>query len=278
MNQFDSKLAFSYTKISMEEIARTATTLLAVAASKRAFPTRSRGLPSAPCDASHGPPSEVYPHGGFTPDVTLRSLQAAGEGMIPHLPGYEERDRTVSFKDSLAEHTDSDSIVYPNTPPKVIEQPTRARAFQLPFKLSASCMSAREAVEKKYSNPNRIKKNKKEDEMFILNALETDNELKVACSVAALIMFFHYNDFKGKTSRGDAFEDCDKYRPAPLSDMWQNILLKRPAEKLSIAMHTILTHQEVCPSTLGGVPPFRKNTSLTGTLMDNFNQGHWACR
>jgi hypothetical protein len=60
--------------------------------------------------------------------------------------------------------------------------------------------------------------------------------------------------------------------------MWQHILLKQPVGKLSIALHTILTHQEVRPSSLGGVPCFRQNTFLTGTLIDKFRQGHWACR
>jgi hypothetical protein len=49
-------------------------------------------------------------------------------------------------------------------------------------------------------------------------------------------------------------------------------------EKLSIAQHVILAHQEVRPSALGGVPPFRQNMFLTCTLMDKFLQGHWACR
>jgi hypothetical protein len=114
--------------------------------------------------------------------------------------------------------------------------------------------------------------------LFIPNALETDNRFKVACSVAALLLFFHDKDFKGKTARGKVFEECNKYRPAPLSDMWLNILLKQPAEKLSIALHMILTHQEVRHSALGGVPPSRQNTLLTCTLMDKFRQGHWACR
>jgi hypothetical protein len=60
--------------------------------------------------------------------------------------------------------------------------------------------------------------------------------------------------------------------------MWLNILLKQPAEKLSIIVTTILTHQEVRPSDLGVVPPFQKNTFLAGTLMDKFRQVHWTCR
>jgi hypothetical protein len=103
-----------------------------------------------------------------------------------------------------------------------------------------------------------------------------DNRFKVDCSVTALLLFFHDKDFKGKTTRSKAFEEFDKYRPAPFSDMWLNILLKQPAEKLIIALHTIRTHQEVRPSALGGVPPFRQNTFLTGTRMDKFCHGHWA--
>jgi hypothetical protein len=38
----------------------------------------------------------------------------------------------------------------------------------------------------------------------------------VAYSVAALLVFFDEKYFKGKTSRGDMFEDCEKYRPAAL--------------------------------------------------------------
>jgi hypothetical protein len=169
----------------------------------------------APHKATHGSPSAVYPHGGFTPDATLGSLPATGKGIIPHLPGYEERDQTASFKDSLADHSDSEIINSPNTPPKVMEQPTRARAFQSPFKLSALPTSAREEIYKKNSNSSSIKKKKKKDELFIPNAQEKDNKFKVAYSVAALLMFFHDEDFKGKTSRGNAFEDCDNYCPPP---------------------------------------------------------------
>jgi hypothetical protein len=91
--------------------------------------------------------------------------------------------------------------------------------------------------------------------------------------VAAVFLFFIDNDFKGKTTRGEAFKECNNYHPAPLSDMWHNILLKQPAGKLSIALYTILTHQEVRPSAWDGVTPFRQNTFLTGTLMDKFRQG-----
>jgi hypothetical protein len=179
------------------------------------------------------------------------------------------------------DHLDSDSTESPdspNAPHYKVDQPTRAQAFQSPFKLRTSRNSAREANDKKDTNSNSINKKKKEDELFIPNALETKNKFKVACSVAALLMFFHDKYFKGKTTRGDVFEDCDKYRPGPLSYMWQNILLKQPAEKLSIDLHTILTHQEVRSSSLDGIPPFRQNTFLAGALIDKFRQGHWACR
>jgi hypothetical protein len=72
------------------------------------------------------------------------------------------------------------------------------------------------------------KKKKKEDELFIPNALETENRFRVACSVESLILFFNNKDLKGKTARGDAFQERDKYRPAPLSERWLNILLKQP--------------------------------------------------
>jgi hypothetical protein len=42
--------------------------------------------------------------------------------------------------------------------------------------------------------------------MFIPNALETYTKLKVACSVASLLMFFHFKDIKGITSMGDALK------------------------------------------------------------------------
>jgi hypothetical protein len=90
--------------------------------------------------------------------------------------------------------------------------------------------------------------------LFIQNTLKMDNRFKVACSVDALFLFFHDKDFKGETARGEAFGECDKYRLAPLSDMWFNILLKQPAERLSIALQKILAHQEVKPSALGRVP------------------------
>jgi hypothetical protein len=199
LNQFDSKLAFGDTKSKMEERAQRATTLLAISAAKRASPTCSRGRPSAPRHATHGSPSAIYLNGGFTSDATLGSLPAAGEGIIPHFPSYEERDRTVSCKENLAEHSYSNSIDSPNTPPTVMEQPTRDRAFQSPSKLSASCTSAREAVDKKDRNPNSIKKKNKEDEL-IPNALKMDNKFKVACSVASLLIFFHDKDFKGAHS------------------------------------------------------------------------------
>jgi hypothetical protein len=126
----------------------------------------------------------------------------------------------------------------------------------LPFKLCASRTSAQEAHDKKNNSNNIIKKKKKDVELLIPNALETDNHFKVACKMAALLILFCDKDFKGKTAQGEAFEECDKYRPAPLSDMWLNIMLKQPAENLSIYLHTLLTHQEVRPSSLGSVPPF----------------------
>jgi hypothetical protein len=53
---------------------------------------------------------------------------------------------------------------------------------------------------------------------------------------------------------------------------------EKPEKTSSITLTTILTNQEVRPSTLGGVPPFRQNSLLVGTRMDKFRQGHWASR
>jgi hypothetical protein len=171
----------------------------------------------------------MYPPAGFVPETTLASLPPVGKGIIPSLSNNKGPERSISFKDSLADLSDGNSIDSPNIPPEShykTQPPKRALAFQLPFKLCASRTSAREAHDKKDNAINSSKKKKKEDELFILNALETDNRFKVACSVAALLLFFHDKDFKGGTTRGEVFEKCDKYRPAPLSDMWLNILLK----------------------------------------------------
>jgi hypothetical protein len=112
-------------------------------------------------------------------------------------------------------------------------------AFQLPFKLSTSCLSAKDAIIKKDGGDGNKKKGK-EDELFIPNATKMDNHFRVACSVAALLLFFHDRDFRINIIRGDTFLDSD----ASLSEIWLNILLKKPAAKLSITLMTILTHQE----------------------------------
>jgi hypothetical protein len=44
--------------------------------------------------------------------------------------------------------------------------------------------------------------------------------------VVALLLFFHDPDFRRKTAKCCGFSDNDKYRPALLSDIWINILLK----------------------------------------------------
>jgi hypothetical protein len=93
------------------------------------------------------------------------------------------------------------------------------------------------------------------------------------CSFSSMI-----RTSKGQQPQGGTLEQCDEYHPVSLSYMWLNILLKQPTEKLSIAFTTILAHQEVWPSALGGVPPFQQNAFLTGNLMDKFHHGHWACR
>jgi hypothetical protein len=113
-------------------------------------------------------------------------------------------------------------------------------------------------------------KKRKEDELFIPNDPETDNHFKVSCSMVALLLFFHDPDFRGKTA---TFMDSDKYQPTPLSGMCINILLKQPAAKLSIALTTILNHQETRPLDLGGIPHFRQNTFLSGELMETYGRG-----
>jgi hypothetical protein len=114
-------------------------------------------------------------------------------------------------------------------------------------------MSTKEASDKKDESGGN-KNKKKQDELFIPDALERESRFRVACSVAAQLLFFHNKDFKGKTARGDAFQDSAKYRTAPQSDRWLAILLKQPTEKLSIALMTIVAHQEVRPSALGRIP------------------------
>jgi hypothetical protein len=67
----------------------------------------------------------------------------------------------MSFHDKLAGHTDSDGINSPLNPPASCydeQQPARARAFQSPFKLLASRMSTREAIEKKVESDGIKKK------------------------------------------------------------------------------------------------------------------------
>jgi hypothetical protein len=73
--------------------------------------------------------------------------------------------------------------------------PKHTWAFQLPFKLCASRTSTREARDNKDNNINEGKKQRKEDDIFMPNALEIDNHL--ACPVAALFLFFQDKDFKG---------------------------------------------------------------------------------
>jgi hypothetical protein len=281
LNKFDSQLDFGDTKSSMEERSRRETTLMAIAAAHRAPLSRSREGHEAQHEATPSALSDMYPPAGFVLETMLVPLPPSNEGIIPSLPNNKGPERSVSFKGSLSDLSDSDIVDSPKIPPEShyeIHPPKCARAFQSPFKLCASRTSAREAHDKKDNTINSSKKKKRDDELFIPNALETDNHFKVACLVATLLLLFHDKDFKGKKTRGKASEECNKYRPAPLSDMWLNILLKQAAEKLIIDLHTILTQQEVRPSAMGGVPSFLQSTFITGTLMDKFHQGHWACR
>jgi hypothetical protein len=128
--------------------------------------------------------------------------------------------------------------------------------FQSPFKISAPCLSAKDTSGKKDGGDGNNNK-KRKDDLFTPNALEMDNYFRVGCSVAALLLFFYDREFHGQTARGDTFLDSDNCRPAPLSDMWLNILLKQRSANLSITLTTILIYQEARMSALGGIPPFR---------------------
>jgi hypothetical protein len=118
---------------------------------------------------------------------------------------------------------------------------------------------------------------RKEDELFTPNAPESDTYFKVACSMVALLIFFHNPYFHGKTATCGSFLDSDNYRLDPLSCMWISILLNHPTAKLSITLMTILAHQETHPSDLGGVPPFWQNKILSSELIEKFSKGHCAC-
>jgi hypothetical protein len=104
-----------------------------------------------------------------------------------------------------------------------------------------------------------------------------NNLFKVACSVVTFLLFFPDPDFCVKTATCGSLSDGDKYWPGPISAMSINILLKQPEAKLSIVLTSILTHQEMRPSDLGGVPTFPENIFLSDEFMYKFRKGDWAC-
>jgi hypothetical protein len=75
--------------------------------------------------------------------------------------------------------------------------------FQPPFKLSLSCPSANDTINKKDRDKAK-KKKMRGHKLFIPKALKMENHFRVACSVAALLLFFHDREFRGKTAKGDA--------------------------------------------------------------------------
>jgi hypothetical protein len=98
----------------------------------------------------------------------------AGEGITPALPNNQGPKRSVSFRETLAYLSDGNSINLPNNPLEShyeTQPPKRDWAFQLPFKLCASRTIAREAHNKMDNINNISNKKKKEDELFIPNAL-----------------------------------------------------------------------------------------------------------
>jgi hypothetical protein len=104
LNQFDSKITCRDTKISMEERAWRATTLLVITAEKWSSPTRSRGSHTAQHEETPSSPTALCPHVGLIPETMIATLPPAGEGIIPSFTGNKEQERTVSFKDSMAPH------------------------------------------------------------------------------------------------------------------------------------------------------------------------------
>jgi hypothetical protein len=149
--------------------------------------------------------------------------------------------------------------------------------LQLPFKLSDSCLTAKEANNKKGGGEATNKK-RNEDRLFNPNTLETENHFKVAYYMVAFLIFFHHPDSCGKTVTGGTFMNIDKCRPAPLPDMWINILPKQPDTKLSIALTAIIVHQEMRPLDLDGVPSLRQKTFLSAEMIKKPRKGQLECR
>jgi hypothetical protein len=178
---------------------------MVIAAAQQTPPSQSREGHEAQHEATPSTLADMHPSAAFIPEITLAPLPPAGECIIPSLTNNKGPERSVSFKDSLTDLSGGDSIDLPNIPAEShyeTQPPKRAWAFQSPFKLCASRTSAQEAHEKKHNTINISKKRKKEDELFIPNALKMDSYFKVACSLAALLLLFHDKAFKGGNNQG----------------------------------------------------------------------------
>jgi hypothetical protein len=103
----------------------------------------------------------------------------ADQGIIPALPQTQGPERSVSFQQTLADLSDGDDIDSLTPPPPASHYDTHppkfAMAFHSPFKLGASCISARETHKKKDSSKKGGNKKTNEDDLFITNALERYN-------------------------------------------------------------------------------------------------------
>jgi hypothetical protein len=91
-----------------------------------------------PHEASPNTHADMYPPAGFVLEDTQPPPPPSGQGIVPALPQNQGPERSVH------KHT---------------------RAFQSPFKLCASRISAWEAHKKKDNIKNGSSKKKKEDEM-----------------------------------------------------------------------------------------------------------------
>jgi hypothetical protein len=164
----------------------------AITEAQQAPPSQARNRRDITCEATPDSQAVASLQDGVVPEETQTSLPTTCHVIIPTLSPNRGQVRAVSFQDTLVDHTDSGSIDSPLKPPASCydKQPSSLNmAFQSPFKLSASRMSAREASEKRDGSDGN-KKKKEEDELLIPNDLETESRFRVACSVAALLLFF----------------------------------------------------------------------------------------
>jgi hypothetical protein len=199
---FHSYFSFGDTNISTKERTRWATTMKAIAEAQQVPSSQSITKHDITCDATPDSQTTQYLREGFVPEETQTTLPAAGHGIIPTLPPPRGQDRAVSFQDTLADHVDSDINSPIESPASRYDEqpPSRAMAFHSPFKLSASRMNMKEANDKK-DGSNGNKKKKKEYDLFISNALETESHFRVALSVAALLIFFMTRTSKTRQPR-----------------------------------------------------------------------------